>query len=517
MSAPYYLAVDVRAGAATAAVAEGGHLDAVRMDAAPLGGSGAMPTAVFVAADDLVFGDDALVRGRAAPERLIGDFVSLIPDPAAVIVVDGEEFSPPALYAWMIDAVVARVTRLRGAPPLATWAVVPAHWEDERVDAILDELDRDGHADVDVITVPDALTSRYAEVEPYDADLTLLVCDVDEREIAAAVVRATPEGRSRLMGAPIVAPLPAGASAGADGRALEAIVAGLAGAGVDADDLDAILLSGPSTDLPRVEQLLADRFGDPIGTDTEPAMATALGAVLALAQEQLALSAHATAPLAGATAALVATASGRTGADTHVVAAAGRGRRWYRRPVGMLALGAASLVLAVAAFGSVFVLDAVASSGDEQAGPSPSPTVATLPSGTPTSSAAPSATPSSPPAPAPAPAPPEADAAPPPTPSNPRIPNSASPRVAPAPAPVPPAAAPPPAAPAPPAPNVVPPAEPVPDPVSTPSPEPVETTEPEPVQTTEPTPDPTETGTPEPDVSETPAPIATEDPGVITP
>ena len=524
MSAPYYLAVDVRAQAATAAIAEGGRFDAVRTDAVPLGESSTMPTAVFVAPDDLVFGDDAVVRGRAEPERLIGDFVSLIPDPAAVIVVDGEEFAPAALYAWMIDAVVTRVTRLRGAPPLATWAVVPVHWDDECVDAILDALDRDGHADVDVITVPDALTSRYAQVEPFDADLTLLLCDMDERALAAAVVRATPEGRSRVIGAPIVAPLSgdAGARAARDTHALDAIVAGLADAGVVVDDLDAILLSGPSTELARMEGLLADRFGDPIGTDSEPALAAALGAVLALAQEEIALRGHAPALVTGAPVAVVSTANGRPATDTHVVAAVGRGRRWYRRPVGLLALGAASLVLAGAAFGSIFVLDAVASSGEGEAVPSPSRSVATLPSGASTGPAAPSATPSSTPAPtsAPttAPVPPEVGAAPPQTPSNPRIPSTSSPRVAPAPAPAPPAAVAPPAPPPPAAPDVVvPPAEPAPDPVDTPAPESVETTQPEPVETTAPTPDSTETGTPAPEDSATPAPPATEDPGLITP
>ena len=299
-------------------------------------------------------------------------------------------------------------------------------------------------------------------------------------------------------------------------HALNSIVAGLADAGVVVDDLDAILLSGPSTELARMEGLLADRFGDPIGTDSEPALAAALGAVLALAQEEIALREHLPAPVTGARTAVVPSASGRPATDTYVVAAVGRGRRWYRRPVGLLALGAASLVLAGAAFGSVFVLDAVASSGESEAVPTPSPSVATLPSAdVSTPPVAPSATAQPTPPPAPAPSPPEAGAAPPQAPSNPRIPNSTSPRVAPAPAPAPPAAV----APAPAPDVVVPPAEPAPDPVETDGagagsdPDTgADTSFPSPRLSRRPTPAPEPSPTADPS-----PPPATEDPAPVTP
>ena len=499
MSAPYYLAIDVRAETAAAAVAVGSHLDAVRTSAA-LPDAATVPTAVFVGSEDLLFGEDAVSRGAAEPDLLVGDFVTNLGAGTAVIVVDGEEFSPADLYAWTIDAVVSRVADVRGGRPRGVWAVVPDSWDDETIDALADAMDRDGHSEVDFITASEALAVRSWRVEPSDAESTLLVCDVDHRAFTAAVVRVSPTGHARPVGSSFGALLSVDGEADADleDRALEAASDALESADADVDDLDAIVLAGVSDRVAWFEQLLAAEFGDPIGTEAQPALAAALGAAFALAREEIGLGQPEPVPTA-------AVVMPRTTGATHVVESGGHrptAPPWHPRPVVLLGAAGAALVLAGGAFAGASMLDAAASPGDVSVGPSPSPGADRVTDASPQPTVTPSATPApvvptTPDAAVPAPLLPEAEA--PRVPATPRSTNPTAPR-APIVEPAPPAVPDPPAAP-----------EPVPTETDDPEPDPTDTEapEPDPTQTVDPTPDPVETDDPAPvppEDGESPAP-----------
>ena len=61
---------------------------------------------------------------------------------------------------------------------------------------------------------------------------------------------------------------------------VEALRRALASAGVDAEDLDAVLLVGGSSRVPLVAQLLSAELGRPVAVDADPKASVALGAVL---------------------------------------------------------------------------------------------------------------------------------------------------------------------------------------------------------------------------------------------
>ena len=508
MSPPYYLAVDVRSATTTAAIAERGTADAVRVSGASLGTGGTLPTAVYIGPDQLHFGEAALALGAGAPERLIRDFLPADGEAGTTFVVAGEEFSSADLYAWMVDAVTSRVSQERGGAPTGIWVVVPAPWSEMQLRIIAEAFDRDGQSEVDFIGAPEALASRYSQLDPSDSALTVIVCDLDETTLTTSIERISAGGASRPLGDPILAPVLDGGvgSSALDRRAVESVALGMHDSGVDLDDVDAIVLTGVSDRVDEFGRVLADRFGDPIATDPQPALAAALGAALLLEREATAaqLSAPAVRPAIGAPA-LVATAGARRAQQPPRTV-----RSWFRRPPGLVALGVgvAALVGGIAV-ASAFAIGGVAPPPGGGVTPPTSDVTDAEPVDDPGERATPAATatPTAPPEPAPTVPPAIADpveSSAPQTPARPRA-VVASPRppatVVPAPAP-----------PAPPTTSPVPPDDATPAPTEDPveeTPPPVEETPP-PVEETPPpveeTPPPVEETPPPTEVQPAPDP-----------
>lgn len=498
MGSPYYLAIDVRPDAVTAAIAEPVGADCIGLSSLRLGVDGALPAAVFVAADELLFGDAAIERGAAEPDSVSRDFFPHEGAPDPSLVLAGEEFSRIDLYAWMVDAIVSQVAEDRGARASGIWVVVPDLWSDAQLDAVADAFDRDGRAEVDFITVSEALAGRFWQLEETEAtDLTAVIADLEERTLTTRIARISPDGGSMPIGAPIVAPvIQSGVdSAHLERLAIRSIIDGLQRAGIGLEAVDVISLSGASPRVDEFEQLLMDAFGDPIAVDPDPAAAAALGASFALARES------------DLAAALVTVGASSLG-TSHAVARSGPGStKWYRRAAPVAAIGIAAIVLAGgAAFASVAGFASGRSTGDDtEASQSGSTETASVNDAPP--SAAPSESPSSTPSPVVSQAPPDPGAVDPPSaPANPRIPNP-TPQVpsAPVTTPVPPAqAAPLPA-------ETNPPAAPDPvvsNPADPPSDELPESPDPETSQEPTPTtPPPTTTG---PETSQEPVPTPTD-------
>ena len=443
-----------------------------------------MPTAVYIGPEELLFGDAALERGDDAPDRLHRDFVRDVGKLDAVISADGEQFVPADLYAWVVDDVAKQVTEDRGAAPAGVWVVVPASWSDARIDAITEALDRDEQVAVDIVTVPEALAARYWQIDPADSDLTVLVCDVDQRSLEASIVRVLPGGGSRLIGAAVAASVALGAAGdpALDERAIESIVQRMDDAGIDDDDIDAILLSGASTRLGDFERLLIDRFGEPLDSDPIPGSAAALGAAFLLAREVI--------TDAAAVAEAAASAPRTTAPSSRPAAAAA----WYRRPVGVIALSLGGVLVAGSlALASAFAPGGLANSGENRNTVERSSNL-TNPGGRATSGPSPSvaASPSAIPQPAPSSsAPAETDSAQPQQPRvrvNARVPRSAAPVPV---APNDPVATPPPASTPDPAPETPAPSEPSPTPSATAEPDPTPDPIPVPTPALDPIPVPT--------------------------
>ena len=133
-------------------------------------------------------------------------------------------------------------------------------------------------------------------------------------------------------------------------RTIDVLATALETAGVDSAELDAILLTGGSSRIPRIAELLSERFDRPIAIDADPKAIVALGAARAMADPRTGVStALAVAVPAGALA--LAPDEDMTDADTELLgdtgaAAATARRRWFERVPATAAIAGGALVLA---------------------------------------------------------------------------------------------------------------------------------------------------------------------------
>lgn len=184
MTTSYYLAVDVgtsRTAAGIARQADDGTLSATPF---PLGRhSDSAPSVVFVGEGGLLFGDAALRRGIAQPERLIREFKRRIGDEVPLLAGD-QRFLPEQLYARTVAWVIESVSEREGARPDAISVAVPVTWTPFRVDLVTTALAREGWPEVDVIAEP------VAAARHYESDRVVFVIRVgDIHPLVAAVVR----------------------------------------------------------------------------------------------------------------------------------------------------------------------------------------------------------------------------------------------------------------------------------------------------------------------------------------
>ena len=133
-------------------------------------------------------------------------------------------------------------------------------------------------------------------------------------------------------------------------RTIDVLATALETADVDSAELDAILLTGGSSRIPRIAELLSERFDRPIAIDADPKAIVALGAARAMADTRTGMS---TAPVIPAPAAALVLAADEdmTDADTEVLgevgaAAATARRRWFERVPATAAIASGALVLA---------------------------------------------------------------------------------------------------------------------------------------------------------------------------
>jgi molecular chaperone DnaK len=132
-------------------------------------------------------------------------------------------------------------------------------------------------------------------------------------------------------------------------RTIDVLAGALETAGVQSADLESILLTGGSSRIPRIAELLSERFDRPIAIDADPKAIVALGAARALADPRG--DASSLVPAAGAT--VLALASDESTADAAPdlfdgagAAAATARRRWFERVPATAAMAGGALVLA---------------------------------------------------------------------------------------------------------------------------------------------------------------------------
>jgi molecular chaperone DnaK len=135
-------------------------------------------------------------------------------------------------------------------------------------------------------------------------------------------------------------------------RTIDVLTDALESAGVEPADLEAILLTGGSSRIPRIAELLSERFDRPIAIDADPKAIVALGAARAMADPRD--EAGNALVLAAAPGAMAAAAASDAGAalvpaaalDQPGPASATAQRRWFSRLPATAAIASGALVLA---------------------------------------------------------------------------------------------------------------------------------------------------------------------------
>ncbi|MEJ1156047.1 Hsp70 family protein [Microbacterium marmarense] len=134
-------------------------------------------------------------------------------------------------------------------------------------------------------------------------------------------------------------------------RTADTLANALETAQLAADDLDAVLLTGGSSRIPRIAQMLSEQFDRPIAIDTDPKAIVALGAARALAEHRSLAEISAEVALISSGAivstgmdAAPAGASESATAEPAVAEPAGYG--WLRRLPATVSIAAGSLLLA---------------------------------------------------------------------------------------------------------------------------------------------------------------------------
>ena len=195
------------------------------------------PSCVFVAAGgDLVFGDEAELRGRTEPERLICDLQHRLGDDVPLLV-GGQRLAPEQLCAHLIAWVVERATAQLGEAPSGITIGYPAiEWGTHRLGLIanaLAALDIDGF---DFMSQPEAAIAQYEAAARLETGQTIAVYDLGGDGFSCTVLRKQRDGGFDQVG------VPGGLSdlGGADFDDLVfrhvVGVSGLAKMGLDADD-----------------------------------------------------------------------------------------------------------------------------------------------------------------------------------------------------------------------------------------------------------------------------------------
>lgn len=467
-----YLAVDVGESRTGAAIARLGPDGSVTATPFPIGRhTDSMPSAIFVGAGELLFGDAALRRGIAQPERLVREFKRRIGDGTPILAGD-RRFAPEQLFALLVAWVADAVAEREGERPTSLIVSIPATWGDHRAGLVAGALERSGWRDVRIISEPEAAARHYAAERSLVSGSPLLVYDLGGGTFDAAIVRLDADRSLEIMGEAVgleglggsyfddavlrhtvdaaglslhdladdddrvglaalrreaveakealsfdsetVIPVLLG-----DGRArvrltrseFEAMIEGevqrtvdvvstlLSSVDVLPENVGAILLTGGSSRIPRIAQLLSERFDRPVAIDADPKAVISLGAARSVAEA----GRHPARALALVPDARFADTATDTDAETDADAAPAFVRPEPRRAL----LGRAATIASVASGALVLVVGITVASlsfGDAQEASAPEPSPSSSSAPTPDPSMAPTS--STPPAPLLTPAPP---------------------------------------------------------------------------------------------------------------
>ncbi len=317
----YALGIHVGTTVAAAAVSrlrdgEPAPAEAVRLGAWT---ASALPVGRPAEAGRPVIGARGERRERTRPDRVVTASPRRVGQRAPTFV-GSDAPARPAEIAAVVRRIVDRVAAREGGPAQLVAITHPAGWGPRDEAALTGELELAGVPDVRFVVEPVAAAAHVASDDRLAVGSTVAVYGLGGRTFSAAVVRRIAPDRLEVLGTPtgmvpldafdpfgdapvapagppqaaepaepdgVAAPrrvprqrvgassaLPTGTIHGTVRRLAEAIES----TGVDAGDIESILLVGGSAGKPLVARLLAERFGRPLEIEADPTATIALGA-----------------------------------------------------------------------------------------------------------------------------------------------------------------------------------------------------------------------------------------------
>jgi molecular chaperone DnaK len=202
----YTLGVDLGTTFTAAAVRRGGRSEVVQLGTR----SAVVPSVVLQREDGtLLVGEAAARRAITEPQRFAREFKRRFGDPTPILL-GGTPWSPQALTARLLSAVVTQVAEREGEQPAAICVCHPASWRDFTKDLLHQAVrlaDLAGGAPIDIgfVTEPEAAAAFYADKITGDGRVkpgaVIAVYDLGGGTFDSAVLRRTVTG-FEILGQP---------------------------------------------------------------------------------------------------------------------------------------------------------------------------------------------------------------------------------------------------------------------------------------------------------------------------
>jgi actin-like ATPase involved in cell morphogenesis len=153
---------------------------------------------VLVRSDqEILTGEAATRRAATEPDRVAREFKRRLGD-STPIFLGGAPFSPEALSARLLSAVVDEVAKQEGGPPDAAAVTYPANWGPFKRELLDNAIRQADLGDAVTLTEPEAAAIYYASTERVEVGDAVAVYDLGGGTFDAAVLRKTESGWETL-------------------------------------------------------------------------------------------------------------------------------------------------------------------------------------------------------------------------------------------------------------------------------------------------------------------------------
>ena len=180
----YDLGIDVGTTFTAAAISRDGVVEVVPLTTYSV----SVPSVIFAAGHELLFGGAAERRGAAQPQGLAREFKRRVGDPVP-LMLSGSPYHADRLTALMAQWATAAVAEQIGGPADRVVITHPANWTEYQLGTLRNALRDVGLGEAELISEPAAAATDYAAVASLAPDSTVLVYDLGGGTFDVALLR----------------------------------------------------------------------------------------------------------------------------------------------------------------------------------------------------------------------------------------------------------------------------------------------------------------------------------------